>query len=98
MLRLSPRQSMEVETRMTAVERVLEYCALDQEPPAQVSPTHTPPPNWPSRGHLRCSNACMSHSKDPQASLAYLVEHRARRQDRHRRKDVDGLGLIQSSR
>ena len=65
MLRLSSRQPMEVETRMTAVERVLEYCALDQEPPAQASLAHRPPPNWPSRGHLRCSNVYMSHSKDP---------------------------------
>ena len=55
---------------MTAVERVLEYCALDQEPPAQVPPDRRPPPNWPSQGHLRFTNVCMSHSKDPQAPLA----------------------------
>ena len=45
MLHLSSRQSIEVEARMTTVERALEYCALDQEPPAQVSPAHRPPPN-----------------------------------------------------
>ena len=64
------RQSVEVETQMTSVERVLEYCKLDQEPPAQVPPTYRPPANWPSRGHIIFNNVCMSHSTDPDAPLA----------------------------
>ncbi len=55
---------------MTSVERVLEYCALDQEPPAQLSPKSRPPTNWPSHGRIVFNNVCMSHSKDPNASLA----------------------------
>ena len=64
------RQSVECETQMTAVERVLEYCELDQEPPAQVPPKHQPPFNWPSDGHITFNNVCMSHAKDPDAPLA----------------------------
>ena len=55
---------------MTSVERVLEYCALDQEPPAQVSPKYRPPSHWPSNGHILFHNVSMSHSKDPDAPLA----------------------------
>ena len=55
---------------MTSVERVLEYCALDQEPPAQVSPKYRPPPNWPSNGHIVFNNVSMSHSIDSDSSLA----------------------------
>ena len=64
------RQSAEVETQMTSVERILEYCALDQEPPAQVSLDRRPPTNWPSQGHIIFDDVCMSHSKDPHALLA----------------------------
>ena len=55
---------------MTSVERVLEYCKLDQEPPAQLSSQYRPPRNWPSHGHILFNNVCMSHSKDPHAPLA----------------------------
>ncbi len=55
---------------MTSVERILEYCQLDQEPPAQVPPKFKPPPNWPSHGHIIFNNVSMSHSKDPHAPLA----------------------------
>jgi ABC-type multidrug transport system fused ATPase/permease subunit len=64
------RQSVEVETQMTSVERVLEYCELDQEPPSQVPPKYRPPSNWPSHGHIIFDDVCMSHSKDPHALLA----------------------------
>jgi len=64
------RQSVEVESHMTSVERVLEYCELEQEPPAQVPPKHRPPTNWPSHGHITFDNVCMSHSKDSDATLA----------------------------
>ena len=64
------RQSIQVETQMTSVERVLEYCSLDQEPPAQVSPKNQPPMNWPSHGRIVFDNVCMSHSNEPYATLA----------------------------
>ena len=55
---------------MTSVERVLEYCALEQEPPAQLPPQHRPPVNWPSHGHIHFDDVTMSHSKDPHAPPA----------------------------
>jgi ATP-binding cassette subfamily C (CFTR/MRP) protein 4 len=65
------RQSVAVETQMTAVERVLEYCALDQEPPAQLPPHFPrPPANWPAHGRIVFDNVCMSHSSQPHAPLA----------------------------
>jgi ABC-type multidrug transport system fused ATPase/permease subunit len=64
------RTSVNVETQMIAVERVLEYCALDQEPPAQVPSNHRPPTNWPSQGHIVLDNVCMSYSKDSHTPLA----------------------------
>ncbi|UJR31956.1 hypothetical protein I4U23_019429 [Adineta vaga] len=65
------RQSVEVEAQMTAVERVLEYCELEQEPPARLPPHIPPPPsNWPSHGRIIFDNVSMSHSKHSQAPLA----------------------------
>jgi ABC-type multidrug transport system fused ATPase/permease subunit len=64
------RQSVEIESQMTSVERILEYCELEQEPPAQVPPKYRPPTNWPSHGQITFNNVSMSHSKDPHAPLA----------------------------
>ena len=64
------RQSVQVETQMTSVERVLEYCALDQEPPAQVAPACQPPAHWPSSGQIVFETFSMSYSKDPYAPVA----------------------------
>jgi ATP-binding cassette subfamily C (CFTR/MRP) protein 4 len=55
---------------MTAVERVLEYCSLDQEPPAQVSPKNRPPMNWPSQGQIIFDNVSMSYTNDQHSPLA----------------------------
>jgi len=57
---------------MTSVERVLEYCQLDQEPPAQVpsKQQQQPPPYWPTKGEINYDNISMSHSEDLHAPLA----------------------------
>jgi ATP-binding cassette subfamily C (CFTR/MRP) protein 4 len=70
LLQWTTRQSVEVEAQMTSVERVLEYCSLDQEPPGQLPPPYRPPSNWPSQGHIVFDNVSMSHSKDSHSSLA----------------------------
>jgi len=49
---------------MIAVERVLEYCSLPQEPPAQLSPDRSPPANWPSDGNIVFDNIWMRHGPD----------------------------------
>ncbi|CAF4354696.1 unnamed protein product [Rotaria socialis] len=63
------RQSVEVENQMTSVERILEYCSLDQEPPAQLSSKHQPPANWPPRGCIVFDDVSMSHSNKPNSLL-----------------------------
>ena len=55
---------------MTAVERVLEFCSLDQEPPAQVLPVNRPSSTWPSQGRIIFKNVSMTYSNDKDAPLA----------------------------
>ncbi|CAF4848072.1 unnamed protein product, partial [Rotaria sp. Silwood1] len=64
------RQSVEVETQMTSVERILEYCSLDQEPPSQLPTKYRPLTNWPSQGRIVFENVSMSHSKELHSPLA----------------------------
>ena len=55
---------------MTAVERVLEYCSLNQEPPAQVSAKKRPPVDWPSHGEIVFDHVSKSYSDDEHSPLA----------------------------
>jgi ATP-binding cassette subfamily C (CFTR/MRP) protein 4 len=55
---------------MTAVERVLEYCSLDQEPPAQVPPDRRPPSTWPSQGRIVFNDVSMCHTDDENSTPA----------------------------
>ena len=61
---------MVIETQMTAVERVLDYCSLNQEPPAQVPYNLQPPGNWPTHGHIVFDNVSMRHSLETNAPLS----------------------------
>ncbi|CAF4506259.1 unnamed protein product [Rotaria sp. Silwood2] len=62
LLQWAIRQSVVIETEMTSVERVLDYCSLDQESPAQVPLDLRPPPSWPSHGEIVFNNVSMRHS------------------------------------
>ena len=55
---------------MIAVERILEYCSLDQEPLAQVEPKNRPSSNWPSQGRIVFENVSMAYSNDQHATFA----------------------------
>ena len=48
---------------MTAVERILEYCALDQEPPAQLQHSHSLIKDWPAQGRIVFDHVSMSYSE-----------------------------------
>ncbi|CAF0805769.1 unnamed protein product [Adineta ricciae] len=67
LLQWTIRQSVEVETQMTSVERILDYCSLQQE---QSSLKSSPPSNWPQHGRIIFNNVSMSHSSQPHAPLA----------------------------
>lgn len=65
------RQSVELESQMTAVERVLEYTNLEQEPPDYLPPPHLPPPaHWPFHGRIVFEHVSMSHDNQPDSPLA----------------------------
>lgn len=64
------RQSVEVEMQMTSVERLLDYCKLDQESSPSNVVQRRPPAHWPLQGRIVFDHVCMSHSEDPQAPLA----------------------------
>ncbi|XP_015109439.1 multidrug resistance-associated protein 4 [Diachasma alloeum] len=70
MLQYGVRQSTEVQSQMTAVERVLEYSDLPQEESEDsASPS---PPNWPSSGRIQFKNVFMSYKKDDTPVLKNL--------------------------
>ena len=52
---------------MTSVERILDYCSLQQE---QSSLKSSPPSNWPQHGRIIFNNVSISHSSQPHAPLA----------------------------
>lgn len=62
------RQSVNLETQMTAVERILEYCTLEQEPFQEVTDRHSPP-DWPSNGSIVFNDVSMRHTHDAQTPL-----------------------------
>ena len=46
---------------MTSVERIVEYCHLESEAPAE---TNTKPPvDWPSRGHIEFDSMSFTYHK-----------------------------------
>ncbi|KAL7626400.1 ATP-binding cassette glutathione S-conjugate transporter ycf1 [Parahypoxylon ruwenzoriense] len=49
------RQTVEVETNIVSVERVLEYARLPSEAP-EIIPGHRPPVAWPANGAVRFHN------------------------------------------
>ncbi|KAF4519663.1 hypothetical protein B566_EDAN005000 [Ephemera danica] len=46
------RQSAEVENNMTSVERVMEFCDLESEPPLEMESEKNLPQNWPANGEI----------------------------------------------
>ena len=52
---------------MTATERVLEFCKLDQE---SNSANKKPPTNWPNQGKIIFDNVSMSYSDEDYSALA----------------------------
>ncbi|XP_022257889.1 multidrug resistance-associated protein 4-like isoform X2 [Limulus polyphemus] len=58
------RQSAEVESQMTAVERVMEYSNLPSEAPLEAPSEQQPPPDWPQQGMIRFENMCLKYSSE----------------------------------
>ena len=55
---------------MTSVERILEYCSIDQEPPAEVEENLRPDVHWPDQGRIVFDRVSMKHSIELESSFA----------------------------
>lgn len=52
MLQYGVRQTTEVASNMTSVERILQYTKLDKEGPFESLPTKKPSRDWPQHGRV----------------------------------------------
>jgi ATP-binding cassette, subfamily C (CFTR/MRP), member 4 len=60
------RQTAELESQMTSVERIVEYSRLPSERPLKSSPEilKTLPQNWPARGSIGFKNVSMKYTQE----------------------------------
>ncbi|KAH0534630.1 hypothetical protein KQX54_006034 [Cotesia glomerata] len=64
MLQYGVKQTAEVQSQMTSVERIIQYTDLPKEGPMES--THPPPSDWPSKGDVKWQNVSMSYkAEDP---------------------------------
>lgn len=52
---------------MTSIERICQYCELDQEAAARTDVI--PPDGWPSQGHISMQNVSLQYTKDSERAL-----------------------------
>ncbi|XP_076243257.1 ATP-binding cassette sub-family C member 4 [Calliopsis andreniformis] len=64
------KQSSEVVTQITAVERILQYTKLPRE--GSWESENPPPPNWPTQGRVSLKNVTMKYEKDEDPVLKNL--------------------------
>lgn len=57
------RQTAEVVSQMTCVERVLEYTNLEEEGPQETPKDTTLPLPWPHTGSVRFANVALKYSE-----------------------------------
>ncbi len=63
------RQSAELESHMTAVERIIEYSKLDQEADLESSADNKPDKEWPKKGEIKMVNMSISYDNSPKPVL-----------------------------
>ncbi|CAG2120689.1 unnamed protein product, partial [Medioppia subpectinata] len=61
------RMSVDMESQMTSVERIIEYSRLPQEAALNSDDSHKPPPDWPQKGEieLKGMSLCYEGSDKP---------------------------------
>ncbi|ERL93627.1 hypothetical protein D910_10915, partial [Dendroctonus ponderosae] len=64
MLQLGIRQSAEVASNMTSVERILQYTKLEEEGPWEPPPADRPPTDWPREGRVTFKHAYLRYTPD----------------------------------
>ncbi|KAJ7122930.1 multidrug resistance-associated ABC transporter [Mycena epipterygia] len=65
------RRWAQLEQSVVALERVNEYCEVEQEPPEFIEPR--PPASWPSEGAIRCQNLVIRYAPELPAVLHNLT-------------------------
>ncbi|KAK4879098.1 hypothetical protein RN001_007244 [Aquatica leii] len=61
MLQFGMRQTAEVASQMTSVERIMQYTRLDKEGPLESMPTKKPHRDWPQHGRVEFKNVVLSY-------------------------------------
>ncbi|KAL1426473.1 hypothetical protein MTO96_018304 [Rhipicephalus appendiculatus] len=69
------RQSAEIESQMTSVERVLEYSSVEPEAQLESSQGKKPPATWPEHGAITFDGVCLSYTKGEPPVLKDLHCH-----------------------
>lgn len=72
MLQYGVRQTAEVSSNMTSVERVLQYTKLDKEGPFESLPANKPPQDWPKSGEIHFRNTYLKYVEDEPPVLKNL--------------------------
>lgn len=72
MLQLGVRQSAEVASNMTSVERVLQYTKLENEEGLNPTPRKIPDSKWPHSGRIIFKNTYLWYSKTESPVLKNL--------------------------
>ncbi|CAG2104101.1 unnamed protein product [Medioppia subpectinata] len=66
------RQSTEVESQMTSVERIIEYSKLPQEAALTAHDSHKPPPDWPQAGQIEFKDMSLCYKGSDKLVLKCL--------------------------
>lgn len=72
MLQLGVRQTAEVTSNMTSVERVFQYTKLDKEEDLNAAAIKVPDRNWPSGGKINFKNVYLKYMAGQQPVLKNL--------------------------
>lgn len=72
MLQYGMRQTAEVTSQMTSVERILQYTKLEKEGPFKSEPAKKPHRDWPQNGAITFEKIFLSYSDDGNAVLKDL--------------------------
>lgn len=66
------RQTAEVESQMTSVERITEYIQLPSEPAMDSLPQYCPENNWPANGEIVLKDLSFKYSEKGDFALQNL--------------------------
>ncbi|EFN85517.1 Probable multidrug resistance-associated protein lethal(2)03659 [Harpegnathos saltator] len=58
------RQTAELESHLTSIERILEYSHLEEEPMIDSKPETKPPDNWPTKGFVEFKEMKLRYSRE----------------------------------